>query len=58
MTKMPKVIGMKFEEAENELKNSNLQIEKIDKISKTVEKGNSNRARSSRGNRTKIRRKK
>lgn len=38
MTKMPKVIGMKFEEAENELKNSNLQIEKIDKISKTVEK--------------------
>lgn len=28
MTKMPKVIGMKFEEAENELKNSNLQIEK------------------------------
>ena len=24
MTKMPKVIGMKFEEAENELKNSNL----------------------------------
>ena len=39
MTKVPKIIGMEYEEAEEEIKKYNLQAEKIDKVSKTVEKG-------------------
>lgn len=39
MIKVPKIIGMEYEEAEEEIKKYNLQAEKIDKVSKTVEKG-------------------
>lgn len=39
MTKVPKIIGMEYEEAEEEIKKYNLQAEKIDKVSKNVEKG-------------------
>lgn len=39
MTKVPKIIGMEYEEAEEKIKKYNLQAEKIDKVSKTVEKG-------------------
>lgn len=39
MTKVPKIIGMEYEEAEEEIKKYNLQAEKIDKVSKIVEKG-------------------
>ena len=39
MTKVEKVVGMKFEEAEKALNDANLQVEKIEQTSKTVEEG-------------------
>ncbi len=39
MTKVPKIIGMNFEGAEEKLAEFNLKAEKIEKVSKTVEKG-------------------
>lgn len=39
MTKVEKVVGMKFEDAEKALKDVNLQAEKIEQTSKTVEEG-------------------